>query len=79
MDGMFEYGGLRADPARERNDDHGSGTESEDRRVHRGKQEQLLRDIAALVAIDSVEAPGEGAPFGKGPRAPRHWTRRWSG
>ena len=33
-------------------------------------KEQLLRDIAALVAIDSVEGtPEEGAPFGKGPRA----------
>ena len=33
-------------------------------------KEQLLQDIAALVAIDSVEGtPEEGAPFGKGPRA----------
>ena len=32
--------------------------------------EQLLQDIAALVAIDSVEGtPEEGAPFGAGPRA----------
>ena len=29
-------------------------------------KEQLLQDIAALVAIDSVEGtPEEGAPFGK--------------
>ena len=33
-------------------------------------KEQLLQDIAALVAIDSVEGtPEEGAPFGAGPRA----------
>ena len=33
-------------------------------------QDQILRDIAALVAIDSVEtAPQEGAPFGPGARA----------
>ncbi|MGN0707725.1 MAG: Sapep family Mn(2+)-dependent dipeptidase [Faecalibacterium sp.] len=33
-------------------------------------QEQILKDIAALVAIDSVEsAPAEGAPFGPGARA----------
>ena len=33
-------------------------------------KEQLLKDLAALVAIDSVEGePAEGAPFGVGPRA----------
>ncbi len=33
-------------------------------------QEQILKDIAALVAINSVEtAPAEGAPFGPGARA----------
>ncbi len=33
-------------------------------------KEQILNDIAALVAIDSVEGqPEEGAPFGAGPRA----------
>ena len=33
-------------------------------------KEQILEDIAALVAIDSVEGtPEEGAPFGAGPRA----------
>lgn len=33
-------------------------------------REQLLQDIAALVAINSVEGtPEEGAPFGAGPRA----------
>ena len=33
-------------------------------------KEQILKDIAALVAIDSVEGtPEEGAPFGAGPRA----------
>ena len=33
-------------------------------------KEQLLQDIAALVAIDSVEGtPEEGAPYGAGPRA----------
>ncbi len=33
-------------------------------------KEQLLKDIAALVAIDSVESePAEGAPFGLGARA----------
>lgn len=33
-------------------------------------QEQILEDIAALVAIDSVEtAPAEGAPFGPGAKA----------
>ena len=33
-------------------------------------REQLLDDIAALVAINSVEtAPAEGAPFGEGARA----------
>ena len=33
-------------------------------------KEQLLKDIAALVAINSVEGtPEEGAPFGAGPRA----------
>ena len=33
-------------------------------------KEQLLKDIAALVAINSVEtAPAEGAPFGPGARA----------
>ena len=33
-------------------------------------KDQLLKDIAALVAINSVEGtPEEGAPFGKGPRA----------
>ena len=33
-------------------------------------KEQMLQDIAALVAIDSVEGtPEEGAPFGAGPRA----------
>ena len=33
-------------------------------------KEQLLQDIAALVAIDSMEGtPEEGAPFGAGPRA----------
>ena len=33
-------------------------------------KEQLLQDIAALVAIDSVEGtPEEGAPVGAGPRA----------
>ena len=32
--------------------------------------EAIKRDIARLVAIDSVEGtPEEGAPFGKGPRA----------
>ena len=33
-------------------------------------REQILKDIAALVAIDSVEsAPAEGAPFGPGAKA----------
>ena len=33
-------------------------------------KEQLLKDIAALVAVNSVEGtPEEGAPFGAGPRA----------
>ncbi len=33
-------------------------------------REQMLRDIAALVSVNSVEtAPQEGAPFGPGPRA----------
>ncbi len=33
-------------------------------------KEQLLKDIAALVSIDSVEGtPEEGAPYGAGPRA----------
>ena len=33
-------------------------------------KEQMLQDIAELVAINSVEAqPAEGAPFGQGPRA----------
>ena len=33
-------------------------------------KEQLLKDIAALVAVNSVEGtPEEGAPFGTGPRA----------
>lgn len=33
-------------------------------------KDQILKDIAALVAIDSVEGtPAEGAPFGVGPRA----------
>lgn len=33
-------------------------------------KEQILEDIAALVAIDSVEGtPTEEAPFGEGPRA----------
>ena len=33
-------------------------------------KEKLLKDIAALVAINSVEGtPEEGAPFGAGPRA----------
>ena len=33
-------------------------------------KEQLLKDIAALVAINSVEStPAEGAPFGLGARA----------
>ena len=33
-------------------------------------REQLLNDIASLVAINSVEsAPAEGAPFGPGARA----------
>ena len=33
-------------------------------------KEQMLQDIAALVAINSVESqPAEGAPFGAGPRA----------
>ena len=33
-------------------------------------KEQILEDIAALVAIDSVEGtPEAGAPFGAGPRA----------
>ena len=32
-------------------------------------KEQMLKDIAALVAVNSVEGtPEEGAPFGKGPR-----------
>ena len=40
-------------------------------------KEQLLQDIAALVAIDSVEGtPEEGAPFGAAPA--QRWTRRWS-
>ena len=39
-------------------------------------KEQLLQDIAALVAIDSVEGtPEEGAPFGAGPRAALDKTR----
>lgn len=34
------------------------------------QKEQILKDIAALVAINSVEGtPEEGAPFGAGPRA----------
>ena len=33
-------------------------------------KEQLLKDIAALVSINSVEGtPEEGAPYGAGPRA----------
>ena len=33
-------------------------------------KEQLLKDIAALVAVNSVEGtPEEGAPYGAGPRA----------
>ena len=33
-------------------------------------KEQMLQDIAALVAINSVESqPAEGAPFGAGARA----------
>ena len=33
-------------------------------------KEQILQDIAALVAINSVEGePAEGAPYGVGPRA----------
>ena len=33
-------------------------------------KEQILKDIAALVAINSVEGtPTEEAPFGEGPRA----------
>ena len=33
-------------------------------------KEQLLRDIAALVSVNSVEStPAEGAPFGAGARA----------
>ena len=33
-------------------------------------KEQILKDIATLVSINSVEgAPEEGAPYGAGPRA----------
>ena len=40
-------------------------------------KEQILKDIATLVSINSVEgAPEEGAPYGAGPVP--HWTRRWS-
>ena len=36
----------------------------------KANREQLLKDIAALVAVDSVEAaPAEGAPYGPGVRA----------
>lgn len=40
-------------------------------------KEQILKDIATLVSINSVEgAPEEGAPYAQAP-VPR-WTRRWS-
>ena len=35
-------------------------------------KEQILKDIATLVSINSVEgAPEEGAPYGAGPREER--------
>ena len=40
-------------------------------------KEQILEDIAALVAINSVEGtPTEEAPLVRAPA--RRWTRRWS-
>ena len=41
-------------------------------------KEQLLKDIAALVAVNSVEGtPEEGAPYGAGPRAALDKTLSW--
>ena len=45
-------------------------------------KEQLLKDIAALVSINSVEGtPEEGAPYGAGPRAALDKTleHEWDG
>ena len=64
-------------PARKGNDDHGSGTESENRRVHRGKQGAAAAGHCRAGGHRQRGGhPGRGRTLRQAP-VPR-WTRRWS-